>query len=342
MTTKKTRREFTTEFKREAVVLLRDSGRPLTQVASELGLEPSVLRRWRSLANGAGQAAAVVRPGGAAVAASAEQVEIQFLRRELERAQMERDILKKLGRQSWLADLQFQFGQIGLWAAAEPGAQRPCVSALVEAVAQFAPRLPVGAAQLAPIGRAYAGRGGGDQTHLAAQHSGRRGRLAPRRAPLVVALGAEQLLKAVVGPRQARHGAAVEQPGAIAAGDLGKVVDGGRQRAGQILVPVHGPDQPVEAAADSGGVLTLVVAQHPRCRMHPGIGALHIRPERRRALQAAVDQLAQPRERCRKPPFTSTRSKLAATASSRALSFSPGAASGGRPSSVMALRTAAQ
>ena len=95
MTTKKTQREFTTEFKREAVVLLRDSGRPLTQVASELGLEPSVLRRWRSLANGAGQAAAVVRPGGAAVAASAEQMEIRFLRRELERAQMERDILKK-------------------------------------------------------------------------------------------------------------------------------------------------------------------------------------------------------------------------------------------------------
>ena len=58
-TTKKTRREFTDEFKREAVVLLRDSGRPLTQVAAELGLEPSVLRRWRSLANGAGQTASV-------------------------------------------------------------------------------------------------------------------------------------------------------------------------------------------------------------------------------------------------------------------------------------------
>ncbi len=66
-----------------------------TQVASELGLEPSVLRRWRSLANGAGQAASVVRPGGAAVAASAEQLEIRRLQKELERAQMERDILKK-------------------------------------------------------------------------------------------------------------------------------------------------------------------------------------------------------------------------------------------------------
>ena len=95
MTTKKTRREFTDEFKREAVVLLGDSGRPLTQIATELGLEPSVLRRWRSLANGAGQAALAPRPGGAAVTVSAEQVEIRHLRRELERAQMERDILKK-------------------------------------------------------------------------------------------------------------------------------------------------------------------------------------------------------------------------------------------------------
>ena len=94
-TTKNTRREFTDEFKREAVVLLRDSGRPLRQVAAELGLEPSVLRRWRSLANGVGQTASVVRPGGVAVAASAERLEIRHLRRELERAQMERDILKK-------------------------------------------------------------------------------------------------------------------------------------------------------------------------------------------------------------------------------------------------------
>jgi len=95
MTTKKTRRGFTDEFKREAVVLLRDSGRPLTQVASGLGLEPSVLRRWRSLANEAGQAASVVWPSGAAVLATVEQLEIRHLRRQLERAQRERDILKK-------------------------------------------------------------------------------------------------------------------------------------------------------------------------------------------------------------------------------------------------------
>ena len=37
MTTKNMRRDFTDEFKREAVSLLRGSGRPLTQVAAELG-----------------------------------------------------------------------------------------------------------------------------------------------------------------------------------------------------------------------------------------------------------------------------------------------------------------
>ena len=43
----KIRRSFTDEFKREAVSLLVSSGRPLTQVARELGIQPSMLRHWR-------------------------------------------------------------------------------------------------------------------------------------------------------------------------------------------------------------------------------------------------------------------------------------------------------
>jgi hypothetical protein len=39
------------------------------------------------------------------------------------------------------------------------------------------------------------GGGGRDETHLAAQHDGWRGRLAPCGASLVVALESEQLLK---------------------------------------------------------------------------------------------------------------------------------------------------
>lgn len=39
----KTRREFAPEFKREVVALLESSGRPLIQVAAELGVQPSRL-----------------------------------------------------------------------------------------------------------------------------------------------------------------------------------------------------------------------------------------------------------------------------------------------------------
>ena len=42
------RRSFTDEFKREAVALLQTSGRPLMQIASELGIQPSMLRKWRN------------------------------------------------------------------------------------------------------------------------------------------------------------------------------------------------------------------------------------------------------------------------------------------------------
>src|SRR5262249_36068786 len=45
------RRHFTDEFKREAVALLVSSGRPLSGIASELGISPSMLRNWR---NGSG------------------------------------------------------------------------------------------------------------------------------------------------------------------------------------------------------------------------------------------------------------------------------------------------
>ncbi len=90
-----TRRSFADEFKREAVSLLASSGRPLTQVATELGIQPSMLRTWRDALNGAATPALGRGAPAAVAAASAEQAEIRRLRCELERAQMERDILKK-------------------------------------------------------------------------------------------------------------------------------------------------------------------------------------------------------------------------------------------------------
>ena len=46
------RRQFTDEFKREAIALLASSGRPLLQIASELGISPSMLRNWRNRREG--------------------------------------------------------------------------------------------------------------------------------------------------------------------------------------------------------------------------------------------------------------------------------------------------
>ena len=65
---------------RGAVALLASSGRPLMQIATELGIVPSMLRNWRD------------RNGGRNPAA-----EISRLRRENDRLRMERDILKKTG-----------------------------------------------------------------------------------------------------------------------------------------------------------------------------------------------------------------------------------------------------
>jgi len=91
------RHQYTDEFKREAVGLLASSGRPLSQIAGELGIAPSRLRAWRNR-NGGGQAGLPRRPntqaaiplGGTDLAA-----ENARLRRENERLRMEREILKK-------------------------------------------------------------------------------------------------------------------------------------------------------------------------------------------------------------------------------------------------------
>ncbi|SMF89840.1 transposase [Azospirillum oryzae] len=92
----KTRRSFTDEFKREAVALLEGSGRPLEHVARELGLQASVLRNWQRVAQGDPPRSRSGAPAVSDMAKPDEQTaEIARLRRELERARQERDILKK-------------------------------------------------------------------------------------------------------------------------------------------------------------------------------------------------------------------------------------------------------
>jgi transposase len=84
------RRRFTREFKVEAVKLVRERGVSAKQAARDLDVHENVLRKWvkefaadpRQAFPGQGQ----MKP---------EQLEIERLRREVQKLKAERDILKK-------------------------------------------------------------------------------------------------------------------------------------------------------------------------------------------------------------------------------------------------------
>ena len=89
------RRQFTPEFKREAVKLAERPGRSLSAVARELGIQRSVLKLWMQ-----NFAAGKYEKDAKLPLKSAQQKEMEQLRRELAKARMERDILKKRWRTS--------------------------------------------------------------------------------------------------------------------------------------------------------------------------------------------------------------------------------------------------
>ena len=92
----KKRRRFPDAFKREAVDRVRTSGLTIIQVADELGLHETVLRRWMRRFDQSETGPArrpitqVQGPSPADLAA-----ENARLKRELQKAEMEREILKK-------------------------------------------------------------------------------------------------------------------------------------------------------------------------------------------------------------------------------------------------------
>jgi transposase len=84
------RRQFSREFKVEAVRLVRERGVSVAQASRDLDLHENMLRRWmKELA--ADPVAAF--PGQGQM--KPEQLEIERLRREVAKLRAERDILKK-------------------------------------------------------------------------------------------------------------------------------------------------------------------------------------------------------------------------------------------------------
>src|SRR2546426_1114685 len=80
------RRQFSREFKDEAVRLLAESGRPLAQIARELTVRTEQLRRWR-------RQLGAVKPDPTA-ARETEAQELRRLRRELEITRQERGLVQ--------------------------------------------------------------------------------------------------------------------------------------------------------------------------------------------------------------------------------------------------------
>ena len=83
------RREFTADFKAEAVRLCKVGDRTVRQVANDLDLTETALREWVKRAD----TEVGARPPGALT--SDERAELVRLRAENKRLQMEREILKK-------------------------------------------------------------------------------------------------------------------------------------------------------------------------------------------------------------------------------------------------------
>ena len=83
------RRAFTPEFKADAVRLCQVGDRSIEQVAKDLDLTESALREWIK------RAAADAGTGLKDALSSAEREELQRLRRDVKRLEMEREILKK-------------------------------------------------------------------------------------------------------------------------------------------------------------------------------------------------------------------------------------------------------
>ena len=81
------RRKFSDEFKRDAVEIVRASGKPIAEVARELGIYDTMLENWINQDQ--------VNRGERQGLTSAERLELSELRRENARLGMERELLKR-------------------------------------------------------------------------------------------------------------------------------------------------------------------------------------------------------------------------------------------------------
>ena len=89
-----TRRKFTPEYKAEAVRLVINSGRPVAEIARDLGINEGTLGNWVKVAKSRGE----VKEKPLDID---ERARLKELEEEVRRLKMEREVLKKAA--AWFA-----------------------------------------------------------------------------------------------------------------------------------------------------------------------------------------------------------------------------------------------
>jgi transposase len=84
----RTYRKFDQDFKRGAVQLVFETGKPIAEVARELGVNEGTLGNWCAMERRR-------REGGATALSEDERAELNRLRKEIIELRMQRDVLKR-------------------------------------------------------------------------------------------------------------------------------------------------------------------------------------------------------------------------------------------------------
>ncbi len=83
---KRTRRQYTEDFKRDAVALVTEQGYKISEAARSLGINDNLLRRWKNELSHQTDEQSVSED---------EKQELKQLRKRVRELEMEKDILKK-------------------------------------------------------------------------------------------------------------------------------------------------------------------------------------------------------------------------------------------------------